>query len=114
MPEKMHEFLKERKALNDKILASDNQEIKKFFNLDGAVYRSRVLDSKTKEMLGLVASTVLRCDDCIAYHMIRCVDEGISDEEFHEIFSIALVIGGSITIPHVRYAVGLLDEIRRE
>lgn len=113
MPKKLHEFLKERKELNDKILTTDNQEIKRFFNLDGAVYRSGILSSKTKEMLGLVASTVLRCDDCIAYHMIRCVDEGIGDEEFHEIFSIALVIGGSITIPHVRYAVELLDEIRR-
>lgn len=70
------------------------------------------MDVKTKEMLGLVASMVLRCNDCITYHVIRCVQEGISDEEFFEVMNVALIVGGSITIPHIRRAVETLDECR--
>lgn len=106
------EFIRKRQAQNDKVLAADNLEIKRFFNLDGAVYRDGALDSRTKELMGLVASTVLRCNDCISYHIIQCVQAGVTDPEFHEAFSVALVVGGSITIPHVRFAFDFLEETR--
>lgn len=86
---------------------------KRFFQLDGKAYESGALDAKTKELLGLAASMVLRCDDCIAYHIDRCVSEGASDDELWETFDIALIVGGSIVIPHLRRAVEFLDE-RRE
>lgn len=101
-----------RARMNERILSADNLEIKRFFNLDGAAYKSGALDAKTKELLGLVASMVLRCNDCIAYHIIQCVGEGVTDEELFEVFSIALVVGGSITIPHLRHAVDFLDNLR--
>ncbi|HOH54019.1 MAG TPA: carboxymuconolactone decarboxylase family protein, partial [Fervidobacterium sp.] len=85
----------------------------RFWALDGAVYNEGALDSKTKELMGLVASMVLRCDDCITYHMIRCAQLGTTDEEFFETFDVALVVGGSIVIPHLRRAVNTLLEIRR-
>ena len=81
MPKNPDEFRAYRKKMNEKILASDNLELKRFFALDSAVYREKKLDSRTKEMLGLAASTVLRCNDCILYHLIRCKEEGISDPE---------------------------------
>lgn len=112
MGKSLKEFRQHREKMNSKILAAENLEIKRFFNLDGAVYRTKALDSKTKELLGLVASTVLKCDDCIAYHMVRCAEEGVSDAEFHEALSVALIVGGSITIPHLRYAFQILEEIR--
>jgi AhpD family alkylhydroperoxidase len=86
--------------------------IKRFFNLDTMAYKDGALDSKTKEMLGLVASMVLRCNDCIDYHVLQCVDAGCSDEELTEVFNIALVVGGSIVIPHLRHAVESLDLAR--
>lgn len=85
---------------------------KRFFTLDGACYKPGALDAKTKELLGLVASMVLRCDDCISYHILQCVDAGCSDEELWESFDIALIVGGSIVIPHLRRAVDFLDETR--
>jgi len=85
--------------------------MKRFFNLDSAAYREGALPAKTKELLGLVASTVLRCNDCITYHMIQCKNAGVKKEEFYEAFNIALIVGGSITIPHIRYAFELLDEL---
>lgn len=109
----LNEFRKYREKMSAKILAADNLEIKRFFNLDTAVYRGKALDAKTKELLGLVASTVLHCNDCIGYHMIRCAEEGVTDAEFHESLSVALVVGGSITIPHLRYAFEILEEIRK-
>ena len=112
MGKTLDEFQQYRQRMNDKILAAENLEIKRFFNLDSAVYRSGALDSKTKELLGLVASTVLRCNDCIAYHIVQCAKEGVTDEEFFESFSVALVVGGSIAIPHVRYAVEMLEQVR--
>ncbi|MFG0328014.1 MAG: carboxymuconolactone decarboxylase family protein [Phycisphaerales bacterium JB037] len=84
---------------------------KRFFNLDGRVYEDGALDAKTKELLGLVASMVLRCDDCISYHVAQCKEAGISREEFFETFSVALVVGGSIVIPHLRRAVDFLDQL---
>ena len=109
---KLDDFTAYRQKMNKKILSVDNLDIKRFFNLDGAVYRDGALDAKTKELLGLVASTVLRCNDCIAYHIIECVKAGATDAELHETLSIALIVGGSITIPHLRYAFEMLEEVR--
>ncbi|MEW5700655.1 MAG: carboxymuconolactone decarboxylase family protein [Candidatus Zixiibacteriota bacterium] len=113
MPRKsLTEFQTERLALNELLLKSQHKYIQRFFNVDHGVYQDGVLPAKTKEMLGLVASLVLRCDDCITYHMIRCVEEGVTDTELDEIFSVALVVGGSITIPHVRRATATRAELR--
>ncbi len=100
--------------MNARILSGGNLEIKRFFALDSRAYEKRALDSKTKELLGLVASLVLRCNDCITYHVIRCIQEGVSDEEFFEALNVALVVGGSITIPHMRRAVETLDQCREK
>ena len=86
---------------------------KRFFNLDGKAYEPGALDAKTKELLGLAASMVLRCDDCIAYHINQCVEAGVRDEELWETFDIALIVGGSIVIPHLRRGVEFLDACRR-
>jgi len=99
--------------MNERILSAGNLGIKRFFALDSRAYEKGALDVKTKELLGLVASTVLRCSDCITYHVIRCAQEGVSDEEFFEALNVALVVGGSITIPHIRRAVDTLDQCRK-
>lgn len=99
------EFRKERKRLTDQALENANLEIKRFFALDTAAYRAGALDAKTKELLGLVASMVLRCDDCICYHIDQCVAAGIAKDELMEAMNIALIVGGSIVIPHFRRAV---------
>jgi len=109
----LEEFKKFREKMNEEILARGTTNTKRFWALDGAVYNEGALDSKTKELMGLVASMVLRCDDCITYHMIRCAQLGTTDEEFFETFDVALVVGGSIVIPHLRRAVNTLLEIRR-
>jgi len=103
-----------RERMNERILSAKNLGIKRFFALDTQAYEKGALDVKTKELLGLVASTVLRCNDCITYHVIRCVQEGVSDEEFFEALNVALVVGGSITIPHLRRAVEILDQCRQK
>jgi AhpD family alkylhydroperoxidase len=108
----LEEFRQFRERMNDRILAADNLEIRRFFALDSRVYEDGALPVRTKELLGLVASLVLRCDDCITYHIVRCAEEGITDPEFHEAFSVGLVVGGSIVIPHLRRAVATLDEVR--
>lgn len=113
MSEKVKRFKEERERLNQIILSHDNINIKRFFGLDGAVYRDGALDAKTKELLGLVASLVLRCDDCISYHVIQAKDHSISDEVFDEVMSIGLIVGGSITIPHIRRAYGLWEELKK-
>lgn len=100
----MERFVLERQKLNDLILSRDDINIKRFFGLDSAVYRDGALDAKTKELLGLVASLVLRCDDCVTYHVLQAKQVGVTDREFDEVMSIGLVVGGSITIPHVRRA----------
>jgi len=112
MTNRLEEFQQFRERMNEKILASDNLGIKRFFALDHQAYQPGALPSKVKELLGLAASLVLRCDDCITYHLIRCSEEGVTEEEFWETFNIALIVGGSITIPHVRRAVDMLDQIR--
>lgn len=106
------EFNAFRSAMNEKIFAAGNLTTNRFFNLDTRAYEAGALPVKTKEMLGLVASLVLRCDDCITYHVLRCAEEGVTDAEMHEVFSIGLVVGGSIVIPHLRRAVARLEEVR--
>ncbi len=110
----LEEFRRYREKMNERIIAAGNLGIKRFFALDTRAYEKGGLDVKTKEMMGLVASTVLRCNDCITYHVIRCVQEGVSDEEFFEALNIALIVGGSITIPHIRRAVDTLDQCREK
>ncbi|MCP4547960.1 MAG: carboxymuconolactone decarboxylase family protein [bacterium] len=104
------EFNEFRERMNRKILDADNKAITRFFGVDSLTYREGALDVRTKEMLGLVSSLVLRCDDCIAYHIIKCREQGVPDREFFDIFSVALTVGGSIVIPHLRRAVALLEE----
>ena len=110
MHDTLEEFKKYREKMNEKILVSGNQQIQRFFNLDTRAYEPGALPSKTKELLGLVASVVLRCDDCVTYHVIRCTEEGVTFSEFYEALNVALVVGGSITIPHIRRAVQRLEE----
>ena len=112
MSQSLEEFRQYRERMNEKILNADNLDLKRFFALDSAVYREGAMDVKTKELMGLVASAVLRCNDCILYHVIRCVEEGASDAEIHETLSIALIVGGSIVIPHLRFAFDKLEEVR--
>lgn len=111
---KLAEFREFREKMNERILAAENLEIRRFFALDSRVYEKGALDTRTKELLGLVASMVLRCDDCITYHIVRCLEEGVSDPEIFEAFSVGLVVGGSIVIPHLRRAVATVDELRTE
>ena len=111
---KLAEFRQFREKMNERILAADNLEIRRFFALDSRVYENGALDTRTKELLGLVASMVLRCDDCITYHVVRCLEEGVTDGEMFEAFSVSLVVGGSIVIPHLRRAVATVDELRAE
>jgi AhpD family alkylhydroperoxidase len=111
---RVDDFTKFRKRMNERILGHDNQVVRRFFALDTQTYQSGALDVKTKEMLGLVASLVLRCDDCVSYHVAQCKEAGVSEDEFFEIFSVGLVVGGSIVIPHLRRAVDFLDEIGKD
>ncbi len=108
----LDEFRRYREKMNERILSSGNIGIKRFFALDSRAYEKGALDVKTKELLGLVASLVLRCNDCVAYHVIRCVQEEVTDDEFFEALNVGLVVGGSITIPHIRCAVEILDQCR--
>jgi AhpD family alkylhydroperoxidase len=111
---KVQEFNEYRSRMNEKIMAADNKVIKRFFNLDTNAYQEGALDVKTKEMLGLACSMVLRCDDCIKYHLGKCHECGLSDEEIYEVFAIANLIGGSIVIPHFRRAVEYWEELKLE
>jgi AhpD family alkylhydroperoxidase len=110
---RVDDFTKFRKRMNERILSHDNQVVRRFFALDTQTYQNGALDVKTKEMLGLVASLVLRCDDCVSYHVAQCREAGVSEDEFFEIFSVGLVVGGSIVIPHLRRAVDFLDALER-
>jgi AhpD family alkylhydroperoxidase len=106
------EFQEEREALNQVVMQYADLGIKRFFSLDSQAYREGALLPRTKEMLGLVASLVLRCDDCIKYHIVRCHEEGVTSEELVEALGIGLVVGGSITIPHLRRAFRAWDELQ--
>jgi AhpD family alkylhydroperoxidase len=110
----VEEFNSYRVQMNERIMSYDNKVIKRFFNLDTNTYMDGALDVKTKEMLGLVASMVLRCDDCIKYHLGKCYEEGVSDEQIFEVFSIANLVGGSIVIPHFRRAVEYWEELKSQ
>lgn len=107
----LEEFREFRETMNAEILGEGNLVINRFFALDGRTYEAGALDVKTKELLGLVASMVLRCDDCITYHLVRCREEGVRRDEIFESFSVALVVGGSIVIPHLRRAVARWSEL---
>jgi len=109
--DRVREFAEFRQRMNQRILAEPNQVVRRFFALDTQTYQAGALDVKTKELLGLVASLVLRCDDCIAYHVAQCREAGVGREEFFEAFSVGLVVGGSIVIPHLRRAVDFLDRL---
>ena len=109
--DRVAEFTAFRKRMNERILAQDNQVVRRFFALDTQTYRAGALDVKTKELLGLVASLVLRCDDCISYHVAECRGAGVNRDEMFEAFSVGLVVGGSIVIPHLRRAVDFLDQL---
>jgi AhpD family alkylhydroperoxidase len=103
-----------RSDMNEKILNSGFKDYKKFFALDTAAYSEGKIPVKYKEMMGLAASLVLRCNDCIFYHVDRCLTEGVGREELYEAMHIALIVGGSIVIPHLRYAFELLDQLQAE
>jgi AhpD family alkylhydroperoxidase len=107
----VEEFNDYRAKMNKKILAQDNKVLKRFFSLDNQAYQEGALSLKTKELLGLVASMVLRCDDCIKYHLGTCHEIGVTKEEIYEVYSIANLVGGSICIPHTRRAVEYWDEL---
>lgn len=111
--DRLDAFTAYRDRMNKRILEEkDHLGIKRFFNLDSAAYRDGALDGRTKELLGLVASMVLRCNDCIDYHLQQCVEHGVSDAELDDAMNIALVVGGSIVIPHLRHAVETIDLLR--
>lgn len=103
-----------RSEMNERLVDSGHLGIKRFLALDGQAYHGGALDERTKEMLGLVASLVLRCDDCVTYHLERCVGLGMSREECLEVFNVGLVVGGSIVIPHLRRALRALDALLAE
>ena len=102
-----------RQRMNERILAEPNQVVRRFFAIDTQTYQPGALDAKTKELCGLVASMVLRCDDCISYHVAQCKEAGVTREEMFEAFSVGLVVGGSIVIPHLRRAVDFLDRLEQ-
>jgi AhpD family alkylhydroperoxidase len=110
----VEEFNNYRSQMNDRIMASDNLIIKRLFNLDTNCYTSGHLDEVTKEMLGLACSMVLRCDDCVKYHLGKCKELGITEPQIQEVFAIATLIGGTIVIPHLRRAVEYWDELSNQ
>jgi AhpD family alkylhydroperoxidase len=111
MSKKVDEYREYRQKMNEKLLAADNKIIKRIFNLDTNTYMDGELTSKTKEMLGLVASMVLRCDDCVKYHLEQCYKQGVTKAEIFEIFAVANLVGGTIVIPHTRRALEFWDEL---
>jgi AhpD family alkylhydroperoxidase len=111
---RVDEFRDYRARMNERIGEIGHRGINRFFRLDSAAYEAGALDPKTKELLGLVASAVLRCNDCIDYHLDQCAGLGTTDEELYEALNIALVVGGSIVIPHLRHAVETIDLLRAE
>lgn len=110
----VNEFRSYRSEMNERILNSGFRDYNKFFALDNKAYVDGALNAKTKELMGLVASMVLRCNDCILYHVDRAIQEGATEHELYESFNIALIVGGSIVIPHLRYAIEKMDELFAE
>ena len=111
---RLEQFRQKRTEQNEKVLDLGHLGIKRFFNMDTNTYRDGALDSKTKELLGLVASSVLRCNDCIDYHLEQCAKTGSTKEEIVDALNVALIVGGSIVIPHMRHAVGTLEFLEEE
>lgn len=109
MEDQIKEFRDFRSKMNERLLSQDNLVIKRLFNLDTNTYQDGALPVKTKEMLGLVASMVLRCDDCIKYHLEKCFEQNVTTKEMMEIFSVANIVGGTIVIPHTRRAMEYWD-----
>ena len=114
MTSHLDDFRARRERMNKKILDGDHMGIKRFFRLDTAAYEDGALPGRTKELLGLVASTVLRCNDCIDYHLIKCAEAGYTDAEIHDALNVALIVGGSIVIPPLRHAYETLEVLRSE
>ncbi|HZL10868.1 MAG TPA: carboxymuconolactone decarboxylase family protein [Prolixibacteraceae bacterium] len=114
MSQAIDEFNDYRQKMNEKILASDNKVMKRIYSVDTLTYQDGALSTKTKEMLGLVSSMVLRCDDCIKYHLGKCHDQGVTTNEIFEIFSVANLVGGTIVIPHTRRAVEYWEELQNQ
>lgn len=110
----LEDFRKNRVVMNEKIMDLDHRGIKRFFNLDHNTYQDGALPEKTKELLGLVASAVLRCNDCIDYHLEQCAKTGSTKEEIIDALNVALVVGGSIVIPHLRHSVNTLEALEEE
>ena len=108
------DFDAEREELNRLVLKYAGRDTKRFFNVDANVYRDGALPAKVKELLGLTSSLVLRCDDCVTYHLGRCREEGVTDEEIEEALAVGLVVGGSVTIPHLRRAFQRWEKLTRE
>lgn len=113
MADLVTEFNDYRARMNEKILAADNVVLKRLFNLDTNTYAEGALNVKTKEMLGLVASMVLRCDDCVKYHLEKCRANGVSTDEVFEVFAVANIVGGTIVIPHTRRAVEFWEALQK-
>ena len=111
--DRVKQFTEFRQRMNKRILDEPNQVVRRFFALDTQTYQAGALDVKTKELMGLTASMVLRCDDCISYHVAQCLEAGVTREEMFEAFSVGLVVGGSIVIPHLRRAVDFLDRMEQ-
>lgn len=114
MTNQVEEFNAYRSKMNDKMIAADNLVLKRLFNLDTNTYEEGALSSQTKEMLGLVASMVLRCDDCIKYHLGKCYELGVTTPQLFEIFSVANIVGGTIVIPHTRRAVEYWEVLQEQ
>jgi AhpD family alkylhydroperoxidase len=111
MSDLVKEFNDYRAKMNEVILSKNNKVINRLFNLDTNTYAEGALSVQTKEMLGLVASMVLRCDDCIKYHLGKCHDEGVTTDQMYEIFAVANIVGGTIVIPHTRRAAEYWEEL---
>ncbi|MBK7173328.1 MAG: carboxymuconolactone decarboxylase family protein [Bacteroidales bacterium] len=114
MGQKLKEFNEYRARMNERILDVDSKVIRRIFNVDTNAYTEGALPVKTKELLGLVSSLVLRCDDCVRYHLIKCYENNVSEEELFETLGIATLVGGTIVVPHMRRAVEFWDDLKEQ
>jgi AhpD family alkylhydroperoxidase len=112
MGEKVDQYNEYRSRMNERILLADSKVVKRIFNIDTNAYADGALPVKTKELMGLVASLVLRCDDCIKYHLLKCKENNVSEEELFELLGIATLVGGTIVIPHMRRAIEFWDDMK--
>ena len=112
MGDKVDQFNEYRGRMNERILSADNKVVKRIFNVDTNAYTDGALPVKTKELLGLVASMVMRCDDCVRYHLLKCKENNVSEEELFEVLGIATLVGGTIVVPHMRRAVEFWDDMK--